>query len=151
MPPDLYPVGRLDYDSEGLLILTNDKSLNHRLLDPQFAHEREYWVQVEGAIDQRCNPAACNQASPSPSTANPIRPALPADLIHRCPTSSGKKSSDPLSRPYPDQLDKTDADGRKEPAGTEDDGEAGFPTLRLIRHRIEKISLEGCNPAKCGK
>ena len=52
MPVDLYPVGRLDFDSEGLLILTNDKSLNHRLLDPQFAHEREYWVQVEGSIDQ---------------------------------------------------------------------------------------------------
>ena len=38
VPVDLYPVGRLDFDSEGLLILTNDKSLNHRLLDPQFAH-----------------------------------------------------------------------------------------------------------------
>ena len=44
------PVGRLDYDSEGLLLLTNDKSLNHRLLHPSFAHEREYRVQVEGLI-----------------------------------------------------------------------------------------------------
>ncbi|HEY1201156.1 MAG TPA: pseudouridine synthase, partial [Niastella sp.] len=50
VPRDVYPVGRLDYDSEGLLILTNDKSLNHRLLNPRFAHEREYWVQVDGAI-----------------------------------------------------------------------------------------------------
>src|SRR5690349_12308423 len=47
-PKDVYPVGRLDKDSEGLLIITNDKQLNHRLLDPKFAHEREYWVQVEG-------------------------------------------------------------------------------------------------------
>jgi len=38
--PDVYPVGRLDYDSEGLLILTNDTSLNHRLLNPAFKHER---------------------------------------------------------------------------------------------------------------
>ena len=48
VPKDIYPVGRLDYDSEGLLILTNDKALNHRLLHPTFAHEREYWAQVDG-------------------------------------------------------------------------------------------------------
>ena len=50
VPTDVYPVGRLDYDSEGLLILTNDKKLNHILLNPVRAHEREYWVQVEGNI-----------------------------------------------------------------------------------------------------
>lgn len=50
VPKDVYPVGRLDYDSEGLLILTNDKQLNNRLLNPLFAHEREYLVQVDGAI-----------------------------------------------------------------------------------------------------
>ncbi len=50
VPPDIYSVGRLDYDSEGLLILTNDKLLNHRLLNPALLHEREYWIQVEGKI-----------------------------------------------------------------------------------------------------
>ena len=50
VPKNVYPVGRLDEDSEGLLILTNDKKLNHRLLNPEFEHEREYWVQVEGEI-----------------------------------------------------------------------------------------------------
>src|SRR4051812_30065511 len=49
---DVYPVGRLDYDSEGLLILTNDPQLNHRLLNPGHKHEREYWVQVEGLITE---------------------------------------------------------------------------------------------------
>ncbi len=50
VPKNVYPVGRLDEDSEGLMILTNDKKLNHRLLNPAFEHEREYWVQVEGEI-----------------------------------------------------------------------------------------------------
>ncbi len=50
VPANVYPVGRLDYDSEGLLILTDDKSLNDYLLNPLYKHEREYWVQVEGNV-----------------------------------------------------------------------------------------------------
>jgi len=47
-PKNVYPVGRLDKDSEGLLILTDDGSLTHKLLEPKFQHRRTYWVQVEG-------------------------------------------------------------------------------------------------------
>ncbi len=46
-PKDVYPIGRLDQDSEGLLLLTSDRSLNHRLLNPQFAHKRTYLAQIE--------------------------------------------------------------------------------------------------------
>ena len=47
LPPHVYPLGRLDADSEGLLLLSDEPGLNSRLLDPQHGHRREYWVQVE--------------------------------------------------------------------------------------------------------
>lgn len=46
-PPRVYPIGRLDADSEGLMLLSDEPGLNARLLDPRHAHPREYWVQVE--------------------------------------------------------------------------------------------------------
>lgn len=52
LPKDVYPVGRLDLDSEGLLILTNDKSLNNKLLNPKHKHERTYWAELDGIPDQ---------------------------------------------------------------------------------------------------
>jgi 23S rRNA pseudouridine2457 synthase len=47
-PKNVYPIGRLDADSEGLLLLSDEPDLNQRLLQPRHAHEREYWAQVEG-------------------------------------------------------------------------------------------------------
>jgi len=46
-PKEVYPIGRLDADSEGLLLLSDEAELNHQLLNPRHAHQREYWAQVE--------------------------------------------------------------------------------------------------------
>tara|TARA_R110002124_G_scaffold105807_1_gene257026 strand:+ start:1086 stop:1637 length:552 start_codon:yes stop_codon:yes gene_type:complete len=52
---DIYPVGRLDADSEGLLLLTNDNYFKTKFLDPKYKHERMYWVQVDGvATEEAC-------------------------------------------------------------------------------------------------
>jgi 23S rRNA pseudouridine2457 synthase len=51
-PRDVYPVGRLDLDSEGLLLLCDEPGFNHRFLDPERGHPRRYWVQVEGEADE---------------------------------------------------------------------------------------------------
>jgi 23S rRNA pseudouridine2457 synthase len=148
VPADVYPVGRLDFDSEGLLILTNDTALNHRLLDPRFAHDREYWVQVEGIVSpaairqlglgvtinidgkpyrtKPCSAAIISLSPPVPERFPPIR--------HRAqiPTSWIKMI---LHEGKNRQVRKMTA-------------RAGFPTLRLIRYRIEQITIEGLAPGE---
>jgi 23S rRNA pseudouridine2457 synthase len=146
VPNDVYPVGRLDYDSEGLLILTNDPTLNHRLLDPKYKHEREYWVQVEGDITKE---AIGNlQQGVIISIDGKQHTTMPAKAI--------KFINEPMvyERDPPIRFRKNipvswislclhEGKNRQVRRMT---AKVGFPTLRLIRHRIEKVTLESLSP-----
>jgi len=147
VPGNVYSLGRLDYDSEGLLILTNDKLLNHHLLNPAFAHEREYWVQVEGEITDE----AINQLEQG------VDINIDGKMFHtkKCEI---KKIEPPLVAPrYPPirvrknipeswvKLILTEGKNRQVRKMT---AKVGFPTLRLIRYRIEKITIENLQPGE---
>lgn len=148
VPLDVYPVGRLDYDSEGLLILTNDKKLNNYLLHPNNAHEREYWVQVEGeisqsAIDQLKNGVEINLNGKMYQTRKCIAKKFVSapKVFERNPPIRFRKS-------VPDcwiKIILTEGKNRQVRKMT---AAVGFPTLRLIRHRIEKITIDNLQPGE---
>lgn len=142
-PKDVYPVGRLDMDSEGLLILTNDKSLTNFLLNPANEHEREYLVQLEGI--------------PSDSDLKLFEEGL---LIEGIKTLKAKavKINDPdlWDRIPPIRERKNIAvswlkitliEGRNRQI-RKMTAKIGFPTLRLIRVRIKNILLDDLMPGK---
>jgi 23S rRNA pseudouridine2457 synthase len=146
VPKDVYPVGRLDYDSEGLLILTNDKTLNNKLLNPAFKHEREYWVEVEGAITATALQQL--QKGITISIDGKQHHTLPAkafsfetapEVPERNPPVRFRKHI-PTSWISLSLVEGKNRQVRKMTAAV------GFPTLRLIRQRIEKITLEQMLP-----
>ncbi len=148
VPKDVYPVGRLDHDSEGLLILTNDKSLNHRLLHPSFKHEREYWVQVDGAIHEEALQALSKG----------VKISIDGKLHHTLPAKATFLQDSqmiPLRQP-PIRFRKeipapwislTLYEGKNRQVRRMT-AKVGFPTLRLIRYRIARIELEGLAPGE---
>ncbi len=146
VPKDVYPVGRLDHDSEGLLILTNDKKLNHQLLDPKFAHEREYWVQVDGdinatAIGELEKGVTIHVDGKSYSTKSCKASLFETEPIvpERDPPIRFRKE---IPAPWICMI-LTEGKNRQVRKMT---AKTGFPTLRLIRRRIEELSLENMQP-----
>jgi 23S rRNA pseudouridine2457 synthase len=133
-PKEVYPVGRLDKDSEGLLLLTDDKSLNHQLLNPRFAHQRTYYVQVEGIP----TPEALAQLQAGVTIqvdgkAYLTKPAV-AKLLEDAPILPDR---DPPIRYRASLIEGKNRQVRKMTAAV------GFPTLRLVRYSMEKITLDG--------
>jgi 23S rRNA pseudouridine2457 synthase len=148
VPVDVYPVGRLDYDSEGLLILTNDKKINHELLNPYFEHTREYWVQVDGEISG----AALHDLQIG------VDITVDGKLYHTKKCRANSFKTDPLvpDRNPPIRFRKniptswiklvlTEGKNRQVRKMT---AAVGFPTLRLIRFRVEKCTIEGLQPGE---
>ena len=149
VPKDVYPVGRLDYDSEGLLLLTNDTSINHQLLHPKFAHARTYWVQVDGAITNDAIEALSKGVTISVDgktyeTKKATLKILPDAIVvpERNPPIRIRKSI-PTSWVSIQLTEGKNRQVRKMFASV------GFPVVRLIRSQIGQFSIAQMQPSDC--
>lgn len=141
--PHVYPAGRLDRDSEGLLVLTDDGKLQARIADPKFKKPKTYLVQVEGeisatALDQLCAGVTLKDGMTRPAQAQRI---APPDLWPRDPPVRYRKS-------VPDSwIRLTISEGRNRQVRRMT-AAVGFPTLRLVRWQIGDWSLDGLDLGK---
>lgn len=148
-PKDVYPVGRLDADSEGMLLLTNDKSVNERLLHPSKKHIRSYLVQVEGEFTSEAGERLKKGVEISVDgkkyltlPAGKIETIQdPAFLPERFPPVRFRKSI-PTSWVRMDLIEGKNRQVRKMTAAV------GFPTLRLVRVVMESLKLDFFNPGE---
>ena len=150
--PGMYACGRLDADSEGLLLLTNDGALQARIADPRFKMEKSYWVQVEGVIDDAAFSALRGGVQLNDGLTLPARaermPEPPA-LWQRVPPIRVRQAQ-PTS-----WLELVIREGRNRQVRRMT-AAVGFPTLRLIRSSIGPYTLDGLAPgthgwvAECG-
>lgn len=145
---DIYPIGRLDRDSEGLLLLTNDQKLNHKLLNPRFEHWRTYLVQVEGIPEyehiQQLEQGVMIRINKKDYKTKPCKALAiptPNDLPERNPPIRYRKTV-PTSWL---QLSLTEGKNRQVRKMT---AQIGFPTLRLIRSSIEQLHLQKLMPGE---
>lgn len=140
IPSDVYPLGRLDKDSEGLLLLTNNRSLTQSVLHPKNAHNRTYHVQVEGAIDPEQIPQLTQsidfRAKKKSYTARfqSVHILAPFPYKERNPPIRVRKS-------IPDTaLSVSLAEGKNRQV-RKMLAAFGYPVLRLIRYSIENLSI----------
>ncbi|XFA73589.1 pseudouridine synthase [Thermosynechococcaceae cyanobacterium Okahandja] len=140
--PDIYAAGRLDYDSEGLVLLTNDGRLQHRLTDPRYGHPRTYWVQVEGeptatALEQ-LRQGVLLQGKPTRPASVTLLPEAPP-VPPRDPPIRYRRH---IPTPW---LSLTLREGRNRQVRRMT-AAVGLPTLRLIRVAIGTIALNDLAP-----
>jgi 23S rRNA pseudouridine2457 synthase len=143
LPPGVYPAGRLDADSEGLLLLTDDGALAHRLTDPRHKQPKTYWVQVEGepAPAQLAELRAGVVLSDGPTRPARVRRIEAPALWPREPPVRFRKS-------VPDawlELAITEGRNRQVRRMT---AAVGLPTLRLVRVAIGAHALASLEPGQ---
>lgn len=148
VPNNVYAVGRLDYDSEGLLILTNDKKLNHHLLNPLFAHDREYWVQVEGEINEEAINDLQNGVDITVDGKLYRTKKCKVTLFKTPPVVADRNPPIRFRKNIPTSWIKLVLTEGKNRQVRKMTAAVGFPTLRLIRYRIEKCSIESLQPGE---
>lgn len=140
--PDVYPAGRLDTDSEGLMLLTNDGRLQARIAAPRHKWPKTYWVQVEGAIDDT---ALARLSAGLTLNDGPTLPALalrmdePPGLWPRTPPIRARQNI-PTSWLSLELREGRNRQVRRMTAVV------GYPTLRLIRAAIGPYDLAGLAP-----
>jgi len=149
VPTDVYPVGRLDYDSEGLLLITNDKTINQQLLNPVFAHQRTYWVQVEGAITEAA--IAHLSKGVSINVDGKIYKTKPAQLEILPDTLEVPERNPPIRfrKSIPTSWVAIQITEGKNRQVRKMFAQVGFPVLRLIRAKLGKYSVHQMQPGDC--
>lgn len=147
LPEGVYPLGRLDSDSEGLLLLTSHRTLAHTLLHPSRAHERTYWVQVEGEITEEAlaqlRKGVNIRVDKKDYTTLPAKAQriAPPSLPERNPPVRYRKEI-PTSWIALTLSEGKNRQVRRMTAAV------GFPTLRLVRYSIEQLSLGNMQPGE---
>jgi 23S rRNA pseudouridine2457 synthase len=142
--PGVYPAGRLDADSEGLLILTDDGALQHRLSHPRHKQAKTYWVQVEGAPDDKALDSLRRPMDLGDFVAQPAKVRIigePPGLWSRSPPIR-------VRRHIPTTwLELAIREGKNRQVRRMT-AKAGFPTLRLIRCAIGRWRVDGLAPGQ---
>jgi len=146
LPPGVYAAGRLDFDSEGLLLLTDDGTLAHRLTDPRHKQPKTYWAQVEGEPDR----AALEQLRRGVQLND--GPTLPATVARiDAPVLWPRDPPVRFRRTVPDAwLEITLREGRNRQVRRMT-AAVGHPTLRLVRAAMGGVALEGLEPGQWRK
>jgi 23S rRNA pseudouridine2457 synthase len=140
-PKEVYPVGRLDKDSEGLLLITDDKWLNHHLLNPRFGHQRTYLAQVEGVPTPEALKALSNGVKINVDGKEYLTKHAIAKLLEEEPILPDRDPPIRYRKNVPDSwIELTLIEGKNRQV-RKMTAAVGFPTLRLVRKSMEKINI----------
>lgn len=142
--PGVYAAGRLDRDSEGLLVLTNDGKLQHSLADPKCKTSKTYWVQVEGEVTDTAIKALSDGVTLKDGMTRPakVKRIAPPSVWQRTPPVRFRQSI-PTS-----WLSVTITEGKNRQVRRMT-AHVGYPTLRLIRYRVGNWTIDGISSGEC--